>query len=90
MRLPGFRQIDRALGDHTYQVRFSYYDKFDGFAGAPRWFGNSSAARGQDGRLWFISARGVTVIDPEKLEAAGRTPLAVDIERVIAEATQRR
>lgn len=79
-------EIGRASRVHTYQVRFSYYDKFDGFAGAPRWFGNSSAARGQDGRLWFISARGVTVVDPDKLNEAGGAPIRVDIERVVADA----
>jgi signal transduction histidine kinase/ligand-binding sensor domain-containing protein len=79
-------ELGRSLEDPSYPVRFSYYDKSDGFAGAPRWFGDSSTARTEDGRLWFISARGVTVIAPEKLSALHGPEARVEIERVLADA----
>ncbi len=77
-------QIDRVTADPQHAVQFRFYDKSDGFAGAPRWFGNSSAAQSEDGRIWFIAQRGVTVIDPAKLPS-GSVLLPVEIERIIAD-----
>ncbi len=86
----GIVRIDRdelrqAFADGSYQMRSVFFDKFDGFAGAPRWFGSSSVAKGRDGRLWFLSARGVTIIDPRTLrEWPGRVG-DVRIDRVLAD-----
>jgi signal transduction histidine kinase len=80
------QEVALALSSPEHPVQFSYYDKSDGFAGAPRWFGDSSAARSNDGRLWFISRRGVTMIDPNQLPATRDVRPVVEIERVIADA----
>jgi len=73
-------ELQRANGRPSYQIRYRLYDKFDGFAGAPRWRGNSTSARGDDGRLWFVSARGVTVVEPHTFEHDSEVPTRVSIE----------
>ena len=75
--------FDQAAADPSYQVRYRLYDKLDGFAGTPRWYGNRSAARDGGGRLWFVAGRGVTVVDPRRLIDEGPPP-PVKIERAIA------
>lgn len=57
-------EIEKTLVDPSYQIHSAFFDKIDGFAGAPRWFGNSGVERSNDGRLWFLSGRGVTIVDP--------------------------
>lgn len=78
-------EIRKVVVDPAHQVRYSFYDKFDGFAGAPRWFGNSSTARGEDGRLWFVSARGVSIVDPRTIEESRPQPVRVGIEGILAD-----
>ncbi len=73
-------ELTRALADRSYQIRYDLYDRSDGFAGAPRWFGNNTAARGEDGRLWFASARGVTIVEPHGISKTQPTPTRVSIE----------
>ena len=75
--------FDQAAADPSYQVRYRLYDKLDGFAGTPRWYGNRSAARDGGGRLWFVAGRGVTVVDPRRLIDEGPPP-PVKIQRAIA------
>ncbi len=79
------REFDKALADPAHRIRYSVYDKFDGFAGTPRWYGHRSAARANDGRLWFVAGRGVSVIDPQSLPVRAATPHAARIEGVIAD-----
>ncbi|MGE0451317.1 MAG: two-component regulator propeller domain-containing protein [Vicinamibacterales bacterium] len=74
-------ELARVAADRTHQIRYRLYDKFDGFAGAPRWRGNSSSARSADGRLWFVSARGVTMVEPRTFENDRTAPVGVSIER---------
>jgi signal transduction histidine kinase/ligand-binding sensor domain-containing protein len=73
-------ELRKAQDDPSHQVRYRLYDKFDGFAGAPRWRGNSSAARSRDGRLWFVSARGITMVEPRTLEDDRTVPVQVSID----------
>lgn len=76
----GMDELRKALNDSAYQIRSRLYDKFDGFAGAPRWRGNSGTAKSIDGRLWFVSARGVTIVEPQSLEDDRAAPIRVSIE----------
>jgi signal transduction histidine kinase/ligand-binding sensor domain-containing protein len=78
-------EIDRALANPSHAIQFSKYDKFDGFAGTPRWFGNRSAVRARDGRLWFVAGRGITVIDPDDLGEVKIDRFPVRIEAVAAD-----
>lgn len=78
-------EIGKALAKPTHTIQFSKYDKFDGFAGTPRWFGNRSAVRAKDGKLWFVAGRGVTVIDPDVLTEVKAVRFPVRIEGVVAD-----
>jgi signal transduction histidine kinase/ligand-binding sensor domain-containing protein len=79
-------EFDKAAANASYQVHYQLYDKLDGSAGIPRWFGNRSAVRDGNGHLWFVAGRGVTVIDPRTLTSSG-PPAPVRVERVIANET---
>ena len=63
-------------------LAYTLYDRADGLAGFPRFYGTDRRViRSRDNRLWFITARGLTVIDPRSLREP-RTPPAVRIESV--------
>jgi len=75
--------FEAAIEDASTPLRHGFYDSSDGIAGTPRWFGKQSAVRGPDGRLWFLTSRGVAILDP--LGAPDRAPKApVQVEAVIA------
>jgi len=69
-------QFELLAADPSYQVRYSVRDASDGVAGHPFWRGNPSAVRGTDGRLWFVTTAGVTVVDPHATQDSGRAPRA--------------
>ncbi len=77
-------ELDEAFAHSTYQVHSAFFDKVDGFAGSPRWFGNSTAAKSSDGRLWFLSGRGVSIIDPSTLRPPPNVPSQIRIDEVLA------
>jgi ligand-binding sensor domain-containing protein len=77
-------ELDATFAGDTRPLRFRYYDRSDGVAGTPQWFGTRSAVRAKDGRLWFVSGRGVTVVDP-KAHADSITVAPVRIESVAAD-----
>lgn len=61
-------ECNRAAADPTYQVQYRLYDRSDGLAGLPFVYStNRRAIRARDGGLWFVTARGLTVIDPREL-----------------------
>lgn len=61
-------ECDRAATDPEYQVQYRLYDRSDGLAGLPFVYStNRRAVRARDGDLWFVTARGLTVIDPAEL-----------------------
>jgi signal transduction histidine kinase/ligand-binding sensor domain-containing protein len=78
----GRAEIDRAVDDPVYPLKYRLYDLSDGLAGFPLAVaGNRRAIRAQDGQLWFVTHRGVTVIDPQaRQQSLSLTP--VYIERI--------
>lgn len=78
-------ELDKAFADPAYEFRYTRYDRSDGFAGTPHFTGSRTAARAADGRLWFVSGRGLTVVDPLTLRQNAIEPAAVRIERVTAD-----
>lgn len=76
-------ELADAFARPSHRVRYRIYDRSDGMAGTPQWFGASSAARAKDGRLWFVSGRGATVIDPGSLDDPPKATGPVRIEGVI-------
>lgn len=75
-------EFERAASGGSTVLRHSFYDSSDGIAGTPRWFGKQSAARAPDGRLWFVTSRGISILDPRILSQS-RPDAPVTIETVI-------
>jgi signal transduction histidine kinase len=78
-------ELEKAVAGHSAQVQYTLFDRSDGIAGTPQSFYSLGrpVARAGDGRLWFVTGSGMTVIDPKALETV--RPLSpVRVERVIA------
>jgi len=79
------KEVDKVAANPSYQVRFRLFNTADGVAGVPFSEGSRSGVRSPDGRLWFITSSGVTIVDPRNIgEALG--PPSVRIESVAADA----
>jgi outer membrane protein assembly factor BamB len=76
--------FDEALATPSRRLDYTLYQHADGVAGAPAWFGERIAVRSTDGRLWFITGPGLTVIDPRGLQRNVRTP-PVRIESIVSD-----
>jgi signal transduction histidine kinase/ligand-binding sensor domain-containing protein len=75
-------EFDRVVADPRYGMRFRIYDTSDGLAGYPVTLGDRHAVRAEDGTLWFVTSRGVSVADPRRLRAERPAPLvAIDAVR---------
>jgi ligand-binding sensor domain-containing protein len=61
------QEIARALDDASYRLRYTVYTPSDGIAGEPDAFAGNGAAADREGRLWFVTGRGITVFDPRTL-----------------------
>ena len=89
----GIARIDRgdlarAFGDDGVTLRYKLYRRSDGIAGLPRAnVGSPRVTRTADGRLWFVTARGITVIDPRTLPPT-RAVAPVQIVRVTVDQHQ--
>jgi ligand-binding sensor domain-containing protein/two-component sensor histidine kinase len=78
-------EVEKAAQDPTYQVRFRLLNTADGVAGVPFSEGRRSGVRSRDGRLWFITSSGVTIVDPRNLGQPLAAP-TVKIESIVADA----
>jgi signal transduction histidine kinase/predicted DCC family thiol-disulfide oxidoreductase YuxK len=77
-------ELDQALSDPAHPIRYSLYDLSDGLAGFPLFAaGNRRSIRSKDGHLWFVTHRGLTVLDPHILQHYP-APAPVRIERFTA------
>lgn len=78
-------ELGRAIANPSEKPRFTVFDRSDGIAGVPVALGNSRrVVAASDGRLWFMTARGVTIMNPNELQQP-RDPSPVRIEDVIAD-----
>jgi signal transduction histidine kinase/sugar lactone lactonase YvrE len=78
-------EFDKAVADPSYRVRYTLYDRSDGLAGLPFIYSsNRRAARAGDGRLWFVTGRGLTIIDPRAMQDIP-SPGPVRIEAIVAD-----
>ncbi len=79
-------EFDRALADSAAgPLVHTIYTRSDGIAGTPVALApDSGATRSTDGRLWFATTRGITVVDPHLLQ--GRTgPPVVSLVQAVAD-----
>jgi signal transduction histidine kinase/ligand-binding sensor domain-containing protein len=70
---------ERAVDDPSRPVQYRIYDRSDGLAGLPFVYSsNKRVAHSLDGRLWFVTSRGLAVIDPPGLQTATRAPVHIE------------
>lgn len=74
------QEFDAALADPRHVVRYRLFDRSDGLAGLPlASYSNQRVAQMNDGRLLFVTARGLTLIDPRILsDPKDPAPIKVD------------
>jgi signal transduction histidine kinase/ligand-binding sensor domain-containing protein len=78
-------EFDRAVADPRVVPWYSVYNRSDGIAGTPLAVGlNRGAIRTLDGQLWFVTTRGITVLDPHALDARS-APLSVRFEGALVD-----
>jgi ligand-binding sensor domain-containing protein/signal transduction histidine kinase len=77
-------EVDKVAENADYQVRFRLFNTADGVAGVPFSEGSRSGLRSNDGRLWFITSSGVTIVDPRNIGEPPAAPSA-RIESVAAD-----
>ncbi len=76
-------ELDHALADPHYQIRFQLFDVSDGLRGTPVVRGYPTAVRSRD-RIWFVSSTGVAVIDPGQVRDALPPPVP-RIEQILVD-----
>jgi signal transduction histidine kinase/ligand-binding sensor domain-containing protein len=81
-------EFTKAVADGSYQPHYGLYDRSDGLGGMPVTVGvNQRALRAKDGRLWFVTRRGITLVDPTTV-VDKRGPAPVHIESIVADGQQ--
>jgi signal transduction histidine kinase/ligand-binding sensor domain-containing protein len=71
--------------DPDAQIAYTLYGTEDGMAGLPTWLGSKGAIRAADGRMWFVTTNGITIVDPRMI-TDDSTVLPVHIEGLVADA----
>jgi signal transduction histidine kinase/ligand-binding sensor domain-containing protein len=59
-------------------VPLAFINKGDGLAGNPRWYGHRGAVLDGQRRLWFVTSRGLSVVDPAGIAAPRAVDASVD------------
>jgi len=81
-------QIHDVFAGRASQVTPVVFDVSDGLRTTEALLGNSPGARSTDGRLWFATARGVSVVDPARLDTDEPAPPvrleSVSVDRLAA------
>lgn len=77
-------ECERLFAQPHHQAQYRILDRADGLAGLPYVYSrNRRAIRSEDGRLWFVTGRGLTVIDPAALRTTD-APHPVRVEGILA------
>jgi signal transduction histidine kinase/ligand-binding sensor domain-containing protein len=77
-------EFEAAVTNPEHQLHLRTYDTSDGLAGFPVVIGDRNAIRASDGTLWFITSRGLSVVEPRALAAVRAAP-RVTIDEVQAD-----
>jgi PAS domain S-box-containing protein len=81
-------EVQRALDDPSYRVKYRVFDSFDGFPGTfAGLIGHAKEIQGTDGKLWFVGSRGLARVDPANI-ATNALPPPVLIRSVKANGRQ--
>ena len=77
-------EVDLAIASRQHQMQYRLYDTSDGLAGFPTALGERNVVRAGDGSLWFLTSRGLSLVQPRALAESRPTP-HVMIETVRAD-----
>ena len=77
-------EIEAVAADPDYRPRRTYFTAADGMAGVPYSEGSATSVRAADGRLWFVTSTGVTVVNPDNFGGSRGNPSPA-IEAVAAD-----
>ena len=76
-----------SAGHLLNQNRLDRYDGSDGLSGTPIWGGGGKGAvRTDDGKLWFVTSAGLSIINPN-IPTTIREPHSVRVDRVTVDGT---
>lgn len=67
-------EFDAVASNPRHRIRSVLYDETDGLLGMPSGLASPSSTLATDGKLWFITEGGATVVDPATLAPARRAP----------------
>jgi signal transduction histidine kinase/ligand-binding sensor domain-containing protein len=59
--------LHRRLETPGETMPVAFLTKADGLAGSPRWYGHRGAVVDDSGRLWVVTSRGLSLVDPDAL-----------------------
>lgn len=77
------RDLDAAFADPTHALAPQFFDRLDGLPPTAPFYSKNAAARGGDGRLWFVTSEAIVWIDPASL-ARNTVPPPVTIKALTA------
>lgn len=77
-------ELVRALADPLYRLHPQVFDTSDGLAGMPLSLDSRSALRDERGRIWFVTGRGVSIVEPDVAKARPHASGAARVEGAIA------
>ncbi len=69
-------QLGRTDMRSAEQIPYILLNSSDGVAGTTGWNGQRSAARSQNGDIWFLTDRGITILDPRTLRQDPHPPIS--------------
>ena len=67
-------EVQKALDDPSYRVRYRIFDSFDGLPGTLAGGQTNQEIQGTDGKLWFIGLRGLVWADPANISTNAIPP----------------
>ena len=79
-------ELDRALADPAYLLRYEAFDLLDGLPGMPhpsRMIAGDTIARTLDGRIWVASSDGIAYVEPQRIPK-NNLPPPVQVESLSA------
>jgi signal transduction histidine kinase/ligand-binding sensor domain-containing protein len=85
IRLEKAHFLDAARSGDVRKLRYRFFNAADGVAGIPIAEGTCTGVRAADGRMWFVTSGGLTIVDPDRVGPPPVMP-PVRIESVTADA----
>jgi len=85
VRLEKPKFLEAARSGDARKLLYRFFNAADGVAGIPIAEGTCTGVRGADGRIWFVTSGGLTIVDPDRLGPPPVMP-PVRIESVTADA----